>query len=461
VTDASGTIREANRAATALLHVEPKHLMDAPLSVFIASEDLREFLGWLNGPAHEPGVHEREIRLLPRGSEPFPALLNVTARHDGAGQVTGLLWTLRNVSKRKAAEEALRQERDLAQSLVETAQAVVLVLDLDGRILRFNPYLEELAGYDLAEVQGQDWFSVFVPAPLRAEARKSFFAAAGNEHIQRAIHPIRTRDGRERHIHWSNKRLRDGTGRATAVLATGHDITELNGAQQRALQAERLAAIGQMVSGLSHEGRNALQRSQACLEMLALELRDRPDARNLVDRVQSAQNHLLTLYEEVQAYAAPLRLTPTVCDLGDLVREAFGRIEMLHKGRRLVLHDGRPGLDLSCAVDAPLVRRLVCNILENAVSASEGPVDIRLNWTETELDGCPALQMGLRDNGPGLTAEQQARIFDPFFTTKTHGIGLGMAVAQRIVEAHDGRIAVGSSQGPGTELLVTLPRRRP
>jgi signal transduction histidine kinase len=194
--------------------------------------------------------------------------------------------------------------------------------------------------------------------------------------------------------------------------------------------------------------------------MLSLELRDRPDARNLLDRVQKAQNHLLLLYEEVQAYAAPLRLTPKPHHLGKLVREAFERIELLHKERRLVLHEPATNLDVNCEVDAVLLRRLFCNIVDNAVGACTDPVEIRLHWQEAELSGQPALQASLRDNGPGLTDEQRQRIFEPFYTTKTHGIGLGMAVAQRIVEAHNGGIAVGSSQGSGTEILVTLPRRR-
>jgi signal transduction histidine kinase len=68
------------------------------------------------------------------------------------------------------------------------------------------------------------------------------------------------------------------------------------------------------------------------------------------------------------------------------------------------------------------------------------------------------LQIAVRDNGPGLTAEQRQRIFEPFFTTKTKGPGLGMAIAQRIVEAHGGQIAVGENSGPGAEILLLLPR---
>ena len=86
------------------------------------------------------------------------------------------------------------------------------------------------------------------------------------------------------------------------------DVTELKKAQELALRSERLAAIGQMMTGLAHESGNALARSQSCLEMLAWEVEDRPEALELIDRIQKAQDHLQQLYEEVRSYAAPLRL---------------------------------------------------------------------------------------------------------------------------------------------------------
>ena len=77
---------------------------------------------------------------------------------------------------------------------------------------------------------------------------------------------------------------------------------------------------------------------------------------------------------------------------------------------------------------------------------------------EGTLEGQPALRVAVRDNGPGLGAEQRKRIFEPFYTTTTKGTGLGMAIAKRIVEAHGGRIAVGPGTGRGAEILLLLPR---
>src|SRR5207248_7685118 len=128
------------------------------------------------------------------------------------------------------------------------------------------------------------------------------------------------------------QRLPDYEG-GPAVLAVGQDITGLKQSQERALQAERLAAIGQMMAGLAHESGNALARSQACLEMLELEVQDRPEALDLVGRVQKAQDHLRQLYEEVRGYAAPLRLDREVWEISGVWRQAWTNLAMQRQGR--------------------------------------------------------------------------------------------------------------------------------
>src|SRR5205807_2634196 len=101
------------------------------------------------------------------------------------------------------------------------------------------------------------------------------------------------------------------------------------------------------------------------------------------------------------------------------------------------------------------------NILDNALTACPSPVAVVVRCAEAVHEGRPALRVAVRDNGPGLTAEQRRRIFEPFFTTKTKGTGLGMAIAKRIVDAHGGQLAVGDNPAPGAELVLTLPRVGP
>ncbi|HEV3258225.1 MAG TPA: PocR ligand-binding domain-containing protein, partial [Gemmataceae bacterium] len=111
----------------------------------------------------------------------------------------------------------------------------------------------------------------------------------------------------------------------------------LEEAQKKTLQAERLAAIGEMVAGLAHEGRNALQRSQACLEMLCLRLQGQPEALSLLGRVQKAQDDLHSLYDEVRGYAAPMHLEPRACNLAEVWREAWADLGTAREGRQVGL----------------------------------------------------------------------------------------------------------------------------
>jgi PAS domain S-box-containing protein len=461
VTTADGTITESNRAAEVLLRAPRDSQAGKPLSLFVAENACRAFRDLVNQLQRVPGPRDGETAIQPRGAPPFPAMLRVSPVRGADGRLVALRWLVRDIRQRKEAEEAIRRERDFAEGLIQTAQAVVLVLDRDGRIVRFNAFLEELAGYALADVKGQDWFTRFLPEAARDTARGKFLGLAAGSANGVSVCPLRTRDGRLREVRWASKALLDAGGAVTGVLAIGHDITDLKEAQERAVQAERLAAIGEMVSGLSHEGRNALQRSQACLEMLALEVQDRPAALDLVTRIKRAQEHLHDLYEAVRTYAAPLNPRPRFCNLGDVVQAAWAGLDWLRKDRAATLNVDAGATDLYAEVDPDLMALVFRSIFANALAAGPNPVAIDVHWSETADGGRPMLQAAVRDHGPGLTPEQARRILEPFYTTKAHGVGLGLAIAKRIVDAHHGHISVGPAKGPGAEILVRLPRRAP
>jgi signal transduction histidine kinase len=242
------------------------------------------------------------------------------------------------------------------------------------------------------------------------------------------------------------------------LRATLTRVFQLREAERRARQAERLAAIGQMITGLAHESGNALARIQACLEMLALEVEDRPEAMDLINRIQRAQNDLQKLFEEIRSYAAPLKLQREDWDLGSVWRQAWTNLTVQHKARQAMLREHTHGLPLRFSLDAFRMEQVFRNILDNALAACLDPVEIDITCQEVHLGGRPALCVAVRDNGPGLTPEARQRIFDPFFSTKTKGTGLGMAIARRIVEAHGGEIGIGTENGRGAEIRITLPR---
>ena len=222
-------------------------------------------------------------------------------------------------------------------------------------------------------------------------------------------------------------------------------------------QSERLAAVGQMVAGLAHESRNALQRGQACLDLLRLRLKDHPEAIDLVEDVQRSQDQLHHLHEEVRNYAGPIRVKRQSTDLAELLRRTWIAQTGLRVGRDTQLDQHAESKNLFLKVDPVAIGQVFRNILENALSACGDPAVIRVAWSDVEAAGTASLRISFQDNGPGLTPEARLRIFEPFFTTKTQGTGLGMAIAQRIVEAHGGQLAVGT-EAAGAEIVITLPR---
>ncbi len=247
----------------------------------------------------------------------------------------------------------------------------------------------------------------------------------------------------------------------SCLASLGRQIGQFLGrkqAEERVLRAERLASIDEAMRGLIHEGRNALQRGQACLEMLAMEVEGRPTALDLLARLQQAQDHLHGLYQKVSEYAAPLLLDRQAHHLGRVLEEAWDELTAQRKGREARFHQEHGGLCLDGLVDRGELRKVFRGLLDNALAAVTGPVEIQAFWSETLLEGRPALRVAIRDNGPGLSAEARERVFQPFHTTKAHGIGLGLATAKRVVEAHGGEITVSTDDRAGTELVLTLPR---
>ena len=226
---------------------------------------------------------DREETVLDREGRKRWLLTTKVPLRDGGGVVTGLVGISHDITARRQAEAALREQRDFAESLVETAQAVVLVLDLEGRILRFNRYLEELAGYRLEEVEGKDWFRHFLPPQEQVADPPPLPEHLGRRrhHAGHQLHPDPGRPAAGNRV--VQQGPHDAQGYLLGVLAIGHDITDLREAQRRALQSERLAAIGQMIAGLTHESRNVLQASQVCLELLSRRLRGQPDIFDLVE----------------------------------------------------------------------------------------------------------------------------------------------------------------------------------
>ena len=237
--------------------------------------------------------------------------------------------------------------------------------------------------------------------------------------------------------------------------------SDLRTAQQRLIQSERLTAIGQMMTGLAHESRNALQRSRACLDMLELDLQSSPDQHDLVKRTRSALVELQVLYEEVRSYEAPIQLERSRQSIQELCEETWLNLREQWQSRHIDLVascDACP--PVSC--DKQRICQVLRNIFENSLAVSPNGSSIFVDCRTIQRDQSSFAQISVTDQGPGLNDEQRLRMFEPFYTTKTRGTGLGMAICHRIIDSHGGRIFVGTrkesdDEKTGAVIVVELP----
>lgn len=222
------------------------------------------------------------------------------------------------------------------------------------------------------------------------------------------------------------------------------------------LQAARLAAVGDAMTGLSHECRNALQRAQASLDLLTDDLAENKHAVRLVERIQSAQGDLHRMYEDVKSYAAPLHISPARCRVDVIARQVWNALSTQRSGHPVSLIESMNASTTEIVADANALQTLFRNLFENAVAARDD-VSIKIGYEDSAMNNEPALLVKVSDNGPGIRGELRGKVFDEFFTTRTHGTGLGLAICRRIIEAHEGAIELGESDA-GAEFSITIPR---
>ncbi|HMF19388.1 MAG TPA: PAS domain S-box protein [Gemmataceae bacterium] len=391
-----------------------------------------------------------ELSALHRDGHEFPVEIRIWP--SGVGPSLQFNAFVHDITERKRVEKMFR-------GLLESAPDAMVIVNQRGEIVLVNSQTESMFGYVRQEILGQA-VETLMPESFRSDHcryRAQYFARPGVRPMGagRKLFGLH-KDGRRFPVEVSLSPLQTDEG----ILVSGaiRDISEREETEAKLRQSERLAAIGEMVAGLAHESRNALQLSQACLELLECKLDDQPELQGLVRDVQKSQDHLHRLYEEVRGYAAPMILKRETCQLNDVLQDTWEQLTLLRQDRVAHLQQRMEGLDLVCKVDRLALGQVFRNILENSLNACQDPVQIKANWSEVHRNGHHEVRVSLSDNGPGMSPETQQRLFEPFFTTRTQGTGLGMAIAKRIVEAHDGQIAVAGEIGAGTEILITLPR---
>ncbi|MCA9050222.1 MAG: PAS domain S-box protein [Planctomycetaceae bacterium] len=360
------------------------------------------------------------------------------------------------------ADREVRAEQEKSahwKAILETAVDAIITIDERGCILTANRAVEEMFHYSSDELVGRN-ISVLMSDAEAGEHDRYLqrYLQTGEAAIIGVGRKVnaRRKDGSLCPIHLAVSEFTvHGRRRFTGIL---RDLTELESVQRQLLQSERLAAIGQMVTGLAHESRNALQRAQAHLDMLSLDLSDRPEQLDLAVRSKTALQDLHRLYEEVKNYAAPIQLEYRDVDLASIWRKEWSHLEAERAGRQIAVSEVVDCTDTSCHVDVHRIEQVFRNIMENAIHACGDSGTLCITCSEELLNKRPAISVSLTDDGAGLSGDAAEHLFEPFFTTKQKGTGLGLAIVERIVQAHQGTVTAVPGRTRGTVVQIVLPR---
>ena len=221
-------------------------------------------------------------------------------------------------------------------------------------------------------------------------------------------------------------------------------------------RAEHLATLGEMATGLAHEIRNPLAGIAGVIEIIGRDLPATSPARSVVKDVRqeiARINHIVT---DLLQTARPHPPTVRRSDLNTTVEHAvmLGRQQAQAKSVEIELHKDASLPEIEH--DSDQIHQVLLNLLLNALQAIEtsGKISVTL-----KTQGATAV-VEVADNGRGISADHLPNIFRPFYTTKGDGTGLGLSLARRIVEDHQGRIDVTSALGKGTTFAVVLPLQR-
>lgn len=232
-------------------------------------------------------------------------------------------------------------------------------------------------------------------------------------------------------------------------------IEMLRESRKRIASRERLATVGQAVTSVAHESRNALQRIQAKAELLELELADDPEKLADLRVIKQASQSLRCMFEELRQFAAPIVLNWQKCKLREIIYRAWQSLETMPEFQFASLKVDWEDVELS--VDPMRLEQVFRNLFENALAACTPAARIEIFWSESHHLGRSMLRIVVRDDGPGFDREQREKAFEPFFTTKKKGTGLGLPICNRILQQHHGWLEISPTAASGGCMVIMLP----
>ena len=338
----------------------------------------------------------------------------------------------------------------LSDNITSKMPSGLLTIDREGVITGFNPASERIFGGSLQ-----------LSVPLHSLVRESQSLRSllercldTGETFTRVEFNVPVDPDLDKRIGINLSPFTNEDGEVDGAICLLSDLTEIVELQNQIKLKENFAALGEMSAGIAHEFKNSLA---TILGYAQISMRE--------DDIDAIHGYAREIHKESQAlsimvtdflnFARPINAAiQEEVDIEDLLRTVASDLKHLRPGSYDVGFRGAADAIVTC--DSTLMRQTFLNLLINAVEALPGATGNLVVTIEDAQRG--HIRVNIEDTGKGIPAHQLSKIFLPFFTTKTHGTGLGLALVQKIVLAHNGRIEVQSVEGKGTRFAITLPR---
>jgi PAS domain S-box-containing protein len=406
-------------------------------------------------------LRNREIVLRRKDGALIHCINSATPVRDTSGRIARLQGTIVDITERRKMEKQLRQEQEFVRRLVESFPDVIVVMDIQGQYTFVSPRIRDISGYEPEELLGQHLGQLSHPEDQLALRKVFQNLITGKAPFEQIEYRTMRKDGIWRTFRANACPLYDGDGKISGVVASARDVTESKRLEQQLIQAEKLAAVGQMIAGVAHELNNPLTAILGVSDLLRERASD-DVFRRQTDLIHQQARRAAQIVQSLLAFSRPPTTSRSQVNISDIVERALQLHEhSLQKNRIAVEFHRNPSL-VPVQGDANQLLQVFLNLVTNAEQAiheirESGKLCVRVGsgdektWVEFE------------DDGPGVPPAILPKVFDPFFTTKRPGggTGLGLTICLSIVRDHSGTIEIHSAKEEGGAIFrVVLPAAR-
>lgn len=397
---------------------------------------------------------EGERISIRENGEVFPSYEKISLVKDQDGNPLGIVSIIDEITERKRLEQALKESEERYRTLVETASTAIIALDENGKIILYNPSAEKIFLYTKAELADKNMLTLI--DEIKGDISNldnligtttEFFGINKNDEK----FPIE--------ITLSKCKI-EGKTIYTAIIL---DITERKNLQTQLIQSAKLAAIGELISGVTHEVNNPLAIVMGYSEMLLAESNIDEDTKKAVKVIFSESERARKVIQNMLSFARQNAPDKELVMLNEIINTTLELADFdLRKHSITVIKKFDDSLPLVLG-ESNQLKQIFLNLLINAQQAIAdssigGTITIETSKCDTEGSN-GFVNVTMSDNGPGIPKKILDNIFDPFFTTKPEGVGtgLGLSVSLGIIKDHNGNIDVKSVENKGTTFNIQFP----